>query len=149
MSSQLPPSARPSTLPLGFALAALSILLVAGGLIVWAHQDPSPALTAGPGQVPPMPPVSETVEVSVEGPVLPSRLRVPDGVGPNGAQPVVGFHSITLTKENGIRVVKIQVVAGGDEIVVDAASGRVLETRPTRSAATPVGKVMAPAPTVL
>lgn len=127
------PSARPSHIPFGFALAALSVVVLVGGLIIWAHQDPAgPPPAAGPGT--PLDPASEVV--SLTRPVLPSRLPIPDGP--------LGVHSITLTQENGTRVVKIQVVPGGDEIVVDAVSGRVMETRPGRSGPGPTGKVAAP-----
>jgi len=41
--------------------------------------------------------------------------------------------------------VKIKVVETGDELIVDAATGRLLEARPSRSTAPPpVGKFAAP-----
>jgi len=47
--------------------------------------------------------------------------------------------------ENGTRVVKIRVVPNGDELIVDAATGRLLETRPSRpTAPPPMGKFIAP-----
>ena len=125
-------SPRPSSVPWGVALAALSVLIVGGGLIIWAHQDPSPPqsfFVADPSRGP----MSISAETApVEAPGFAARIHGPDGVLPN--PPAVGVHSITLTQENGTKVVKIQVVAGGDEIVVDAVTGRVIETRPGRSA---------------
>jgi hypothetical protein len=39
--------------------------------------------------------------------------------------------------ENGVRVWKIRVTPGGDELIVDAATGRLLETRPGKPAPAP------------
>jgi hypothetical protein len=128
MPSHLSPSARPSSMPWGFALAALSVLLVGGGLIVWAHQDPAVSQYAvlARTDLSPAPPYAPLATTDVPS-VLPGRPPLPpDAVAP----PALNFYSITLTHEHGTRVVKIQVVAGGDEIIVDAASGKVLETRP-------------------
>jgi len=56
-----------------------------------------------------------------------------------------GLHTVAYTVENGTRVVKIKVVESGDELVVDAATGRLLETRPGRpTAPPPMGKFAAP-----
>jgi hypothetical protein len=127
-SSQAP---QPSSLPWGVALAALSVLLVGGGLIIWAHQDPTPPpyFVAEPGRKP----MSLSTETApLESPGFAPRVHGPDSVTAN--PPAMGVHSITLTQENGTKVVKIQVTPGGDEIIVDAATGRVIETRPGSSA---------------
>jgi hypothetical protein len=116
-SSQAP---QPSSLPWGVALAALSVLLVGGGLIIWAHQDPTPPMSLS------------TETAPLESPGFAPRVHGPDSVTAN--PPAMGVHSITLTQENGTKVVKIQVTPGGDEIIVDAATGRVIETRPGSSA---------------
>ena len=130
-SSQAP---QPSSLPWGVALAALSVLVVGGGLIVWAHQDPTPSpqtfFVAEPGRGPMS--FAAVDAAPLEPPSFPARVHGPDGVAAN--PPCVGVHSITLTQENGTKVIKIQVTAGGDEIVVDAGTGRVIETRPNPSA---------------
>jgi hypothetical protein len=126
-SSQAP---RPSSLPWGVTLAALSVLLVGGGLIVWAHRDPAPPAPAFVAD-PALGPMALALDGVPPPPPGLTRLHGPDVAPP---LPAVGVHSITLTQENGTKVVKIQVIAGGDEIVVDAATGRVLETRPNRSA---------------
>jgi hypothetical protein len=127
-SSQSP---QPSSLPWGVALAALSVLLVGGGLIIWAHQDPTPSQDFFVGEPGRKPMSLATDTAPVESPGQVARFHGPDSLM---APPAVGVHSITLTQENGTKVVKIQVTAGGDEIVVDAATGRVIETRPNPSA---------------
>jgi len=39
---------------------------------------------------------------------------------------------VTTDVEHGVRVIKIRVSAGGDELVVDAKTGRLIEARPRR-----------------
>jgi hypothetical protein len=51
---------------------------------------------------------------------------------------------VSYTIENGTRVVKIKVVESGDELIVDASTGRLLEARPGRPTAPPMGKFAAP-----
>jgi hypothetical protein len=53
------------------------------------------------------------------------------------------FHSVTTTEENGRSVVKLRVAPEGDEIIVDAATGRLLETRPYQPMQ-PIGKMPVP-----
>jgi hypothetical protein len=81
-----------------------------------------------------------------EGVQIPSKrtraidlpLPPPDGIIP-------AFHTVNFTTENGVRVVKIRVVPEGDELIVDAATGRLLESRPSRpTAPPPMGKFAAP-----
>jgi hypothetical protein len=56
-----------------------------------------------------------------------------------------GLHTVSYTIENGTRVVKIKVVETGDELVIDAATGRFIEARPGRpTAPPPMGKFAAP-----
>jgi len=112
------------------------MLLIGGGAIVWSSRDQDPALVQ-----PPLAPTFGPERVAlaaVESDLVHHRqLPVP--------QPGLTFHSVAYTVENGTRVVKIKVVENGDELVVDAATGRLLEARPTRSTAPPpVGKFAAP-----
>ena len=55
------------------------------------------------------------------------------------------LHTVAYGVENGTPVVKIRVKADGDELIVDANTGRLLETRPSRpTAPPPMGKFAAP-----
>ncbi|MEZ6139891.1 MAG: hypothetical protein R3B84_04890 [Zavarzinella sp.] len=45
--------------------------------------------------------------------------------------PLGSLHSLVMTHENGRKVVKIVVVENGDEFIVDAHTGKLIETRPT------------------
>ena len=55
---------------------------------------------------------------------------------------------MTTGVENGVRVIRNQVVAGGDELVIDAATGRLLEARPAprAPAAQPKPMLITPVP---
>jgi len=115
--------------PWGVALAAGALLLIGGGAIVWANHEPAQ-------QDPPAPPFGAAA-VTDEVMVLQRDIPVPPGQ--------LGFHSVNYTVENGTRVVKIKVTDSGDELVVDAATGRLLEARPSRpTAPPPAGRFAAP-----
>lgn len=104
------PSDRPreSALPAWLLVPAAIGLLVGGGLAVtWSYRDgPDPEAAATP-HVPRMVP-----------------------------RPVddVGVYSVTSAVEHGARVVKVRVTASGDELVVDAETGRLIEARPVKPA---------------
>jgi hypothetical protein len=132
MSSSSPSPAPSSPLSWGLALAATSLLLIGGGAIIWTHQGPNAAPVA-PTDSDPGGPLS--VQMKLPPRVVP--LPPPDAG--------TGLHTVTYAMENGARVVKIRVVPDGDELIVDAATGRLLETRPSRpTAPPPMGKFIAP-----
>jgi hypothetical protein len=136
------PEPSQSSLPWGVALAATSVLLIGGGAIVWAHRESPPDLAAGPG-TPPM--VRQIpLPIAVDGPLAesaPYPLVAPGAI----SRVSPGPFSVEYALEHGRRVVKIRVVPDGDELVVDAATGRLIETRPSRpTAPPPVGKFAAP-----
>jgi hypothetical protein len=134
------PSPRPAPSPLvswGIALAAGAMLLMGGGAIVWSSRDQDPSLVHPPSDQPV--PAATVVDETVAEADLVHRRQLPI------PGPGLTLHSIAFTTENGTRVVKIKVVETGDELVVDAATGRLLEARPSRSTAPPpVGKFAAP-----
>lgn len=120
----------------GIALAAGSLLLIGGGTLIWSNTDPAstlqPAGPAGDGVA--IERLGPDGEVGVARRVLP----IPPSAGMN-------FHSVAYAVENGTRVVKIKVAADGDELVVDAATGRLIEARPSRpTAPPPMGRFAAP-----
>jgi hypothetical protein len=131
MSSSSPGPTHASPFPWGLALAASSLLLIGGGAIIWSSQPtngPSPANPFDGGEV-----------ASLEKPV---RLQMALPPAQDGSP---GLHTIAFTVENGTRIVKIRVVPDGDELIVDAVTGRLLETRPSRpTAPPPMGKLAAP-----
>jgi hypothetical protein len=51
-----------------------------------------------------------------------------------------GLYAVSTGEEAGVRVVRIQAVPGGDELIVDAATGRLLEARPALRSPVPAGK---------
>ena len=107
MPSSANPSRRESAQFPGLLLLAAISLLASGGLTVWWIQRES----AHP----------EVPADSVRSPrVIP---RPPDDGG---------LHSVTTAVEHGVQVIKIRVSAGGDELVVDAKTGRLIEARPRR-----------------
>jgi hypothetical protein len=108
----------------GIALAAVSLLLIAVGTVVWyARDDASFADDKSPGE-----------------PLMMSQ-RTPPPMPPGGEN----IYSMVNATENGTRVVKIKVTPAGDELVVDAQTGRLLETRPSPpTPAPPVAKFAAP-----
>ncbi|HKA06788.1 MAG TPA: hypothetical protein VKD71_05985 [Gemmataceae bacterium] len=115
----------------GLALAASSLLLIGGGAIIWSSQP-----TDGPRPATP----SDGGEVASLEKKFPARFAL-DSV-PEGAH---ALHTVAYSVENGTRVVKIRVVPDGDELIVDAVTGRLLETRPSRpTAPPPMGKFAAP-----
>lgn len=127
MPSQNP--APSSHVPWGVALAAGTLLLIGGGALVWSSHGPRPQDASAPEFV--------ATPVSDELMVMTRTLPVPP--------PTVALHPVAYTVENGTRVVKIKVIDSGDELVVDAATGRLLEARPSRpTAPPPAGRFAAP-----
>jgi hypothetical protein len=130
------PEPSQSSLPWGVALAVTSTLLIGGGAIVWSHRDPPEADLAGdPGRPPAMTrelpfPIAHELASEESGPVPVAASRVQLRMSP-------GPYSVEFGVEHGTRVVKIRVTPEGDELVVDAATGRLLETRPSRTSAPP------------
>lgn len=125
------PTARPappSPVSWGVALAAGSLLLIGGGAIVWTSRDTK-------------------LETEQSGPVVAAAGSDVHAIRRELPAPptAVPLHSVAFTMENGTRVVKIKVLETGDELVVDAATGRLLEARPSRpTAPPPAGKFAAP-----
>jgi hypothetical protein len=112
---------RPSWLPWWPVPAAAAFLAVVGAGVYLAQPDAPPA----------GPPAGE------------AGRTVPPPVPDQAAR----FHSLTTGVEHGIRVIRIQVVAGGDELVIDAATGRLLEARPApRPPNTPAKPMVLPIP---
>jgi hypothetical protein len=118
----------------GIALAAGSLLLIGGGTLVWSVHDAEPAALASDA----VSVQAMTAPPSLDPPAV-SRRPLPR------LTPENTLHSVAYAIENGTPVVKIKVVETGDELVVDAATGRLLEARPSRpTAPPPVGKFAAP-----
>jgi hypothetical protein len=135
MSTLSPHPAPTSHTSWGIALAAGSLLLIGGGTLVWSVRD-----TGGSAR-PPVQPDGPALALA-EAPGLPEPTMSRRPLPP---RPEFTLNSVAYTTENGVRVVKIKVVESGDELVVDAATGRLLEARPSRpTAPPPVGKFAAP-----
>jgi hypothetical protein len=136
--SMLSPRQAPSTsLSWGIALAAGSLLLIGGGTLVWTSRD------SGPKAARSAPETSDGVALNLSsetGDIGAVRRSLP-----MPSVPGVQLHSVEYAIEHGTRVVKIKVSQNGDELIVDATTGRFLEARPSRSPAVPpIGKFAAP-----
>jgi hypothetical protein len=94
------------------AAAIVVVPVVAGGAIIWSHRTPSKIEITTPPDQPTRRP--------------PRVLPLPDGADPAGAN----LHSVEYGVENGVPVIKIVVLPNGDELIVDAKTGRLLESRP-------------------
>ena len=101
-----------SVLQVGVTIAAAAVFAIGIGAIVWGLRDPNPPATPGG-----FPPPSAGAGRQLPTPVDPSQLP---------------FHTVTFTEEKGRRVVIVRVVAQGDDLVIDAATGRLIETRANR-----------------
>ena len=109
-SSSLNPG-HASPVSWGVALAATSLLLIGGGAIIWTHPGQS---ASGPT----VPPAGDGPEFRAVG------LKLPPRAVPTPQESPFALHTVSFSMENGTRVVKIRVVPDGDELIVDAATGR-------------------------
>lgn len=118
------PPPRRTSLPWTYSLAVLLGLLGLGGAFWWITRDP---------------PEQPLVYTPVD-PNQPPALKRDPGLAKDAR-----FHSIAFGEENGVRVVKFRLAENGDEIVVDAATGRFIESRAVPPMMVPpMGKLAAP-----
>jgi len=108
----------------GIAVAAASLVAIGGGTIIWSQIGDDNAIADG------------TEKVRIQDVSGPRRLlpQPPEGARGTGKDNV---YSVAYAVENGTPIVKVRVTQSGDEMIVDAATGRLLETRPNR----PIGGV--------
>jgi hypothetical protein len=117
----------------GIALATVSLVALGIGTIVWSQHGDDNGQASG-----------RYSDVRVPESSLNRRLLPEPPPGTVGAQ-TPNVYSVANAVENGTQVIKIKVTPSGDEIIVDAASGRLLETRPDRpTAPAPMGRIMGP-----
>lgn len=132
MSNAANHSIRSPYVSSGVVLAAMSLIVVGGGVLIWNNRQP-----VGDS------PVAEIRTSDASAPVSQPRF-LPKPVVDEGANKP-NLHGITYAVENGTAIVKIKVVADGDELIVDASTGRLIESRPSRpTAPPPLGKFAAP-----
>lgn len=124
---------RTSYLSSGVVLASISLVLIGGGVLIWSNQHATNPSSAEFAQLPDGGPLASTPRV------LP--VPIDEFAKPRTSQ----LHGVTYAVENGTAIVKIKVVADGDELIVDASTGRLIESRPSRPSAPPaMGKFAAP-----
>ena len=129
MLTPSPTPPRASTVSRGITVAAGAFLLMAAGVIVWSNREPP--------ETPGTPESPDEIVAIIRNAGQRDLPRPTEG-------PAFAFHSVSVTEENGARVVKIRVRADGDELVVDMSTGRLIATRPNRPSAAPPGKFAAP-----
>jgi hypothetical protein len=111
-----PPSSSSGASGLLWWFTPVAVGLLAGsGALVWVALDRDPAVLP-PSPAPPGGPQHAVVR---------RPLPMPPAVAEPGRVHWVG-HGV----ENGVKVVYVQAVPGGDILVVDAATGRLIESRP-------------------
>ena len=98
-----------SGIPWWLAPAIIGVLTI-GGFLSWNYLE---APADRPATTPP-----------AAGPIRPLPPQPPDAVQPGRV------HWIGHGVESGVKVVYVQAVPGGDILVVNAATGRLIETRP-------------------
>lgn len=121
-----PDQNRQTSIPLWVSLTALTLLVAVGGAMIWANKADTPADDAGGDQkfdprIARLPVNSDLKSFAVD-----IVKPLPPVVLPGN------LHSFCFTEENGTKVVKIRVVPDGDEVVIDAKTGRLIETRVTK-----------------
>ena len=99
--------ARPAFRPWWPVPAVAALVVATGAAVYWSQ-------TGGPGDA-----ASDRSHPA-------STRTVPPPVTDGPA----GVHSVKTDQEHGIKVIRIQVVPNGDELIVDAATGRLIEARP-------------------
>jgi hypothetical protein len=129
--STIPTKPRSTPLHWGYPLAVLTAVLTLGGAYVWLTDGPTP---------------EQHTADSLRTTAAPTPIRhLPTPPVPE-AFANYKFHSVIVAEENGTQIVKLRLAEEGDEIIVDAASGKFIEMRPYRpmTVAPPMGKLAAP-----
>ena len=122
MSPRTPSCPSASGLPWWLAPSAIG-LLAACGALVWDATRPE-------AEPPPIvPPVADSMpDVAGPGPPATRRFLPPPGT-PVGGQGTA-LHWVGYGVESGVKVLYVQVTPSGDVLVLDPATGRLIETRP-------------------
>lgn len=122
-----PGSSGSSLLFWGSVLTITSVLTIVGGFVVWSNND-------------------DTREVAgIAGDEVRPMIRAMPLPPPDQDVKSPALHGLKYDVEKGLMVVKIQVVPDGDELIIDANTGRLLEARPGRAVTPgPMGKFAAP-----
>lgn len=127
------PTAKSSSIPVGISISCIATLLLAGGVFLWVQKTNEEIAAPFPEQPQPRP-MNPTDPVTG----LPTRMMITRDVAsvkeltPNIPVNLSALHSFSYGEENGVKVIRLQVVADGDIMVIDANSGRLIETRPNR-----------------
>lgn len=118
-------SDTPSIIPMSIAIPALLTMIIGGGAIFWKMRSNSDQSQASADKRPTR--VSRAEEdFRVSEPITgPAKKFLPKSGQTNNV------HSIYHVVENGRKVVLIRLVPGGDELVIDEDTGKLLETRPS------------------
>ncbi|WP_020469885.1 hypothetical protein [Zavarzinella formosa] len=116
---------QPPAIPLKLTVVAFTFLLLSGGLIIWGN---IPESAETPKLLEPHL-VTKSHEVLVP---QPDSNSIGTSHSRFGGHPITALHSFSYGEENGLKIVRIRLVADGDELVLDAVTGRLLESRPAR-----------------
>ncbi|HEX3150831.1 MAG TPA: hypothetical protein VHR66_22325 [Gemmataceae bacterium] len=130
MSASLSNSGGTFPLSWGIALVTVSLIAIGGGAVVWSQHGDDNGLVIREHEV-------HGSDSSA------SRRPLPEPPPGTVGATKKNVYSVAHAVENGTQVVKIKVTPAGDELIIDANTGRLLETRPNRPPA-PIGRFMAP-----
>ena len=94
-------------------IALVAVPLVVGGTFIWSHRMQAKSELEAPAE-------NHPTDRHVRPP------PPPQFVDPNGNK----LHAVEYAVENDVPVIRITAVPNGDVVVIDAQTGRLIETRP-------------------
>lgn len=132
----------PSSIPLSISVGGLALLFVIGGLIVWGSIGDTPRYSPAtqPSEYP------QTIySDELEPLVVRATVRSRSDVQKNHEESfslVSAIHSYSLHHENGKKIIRLKVLAEGDELVIDATTGKLIEHHQPKPILTEASKII-------
>ena len=124
--SDSPTLTAQSSIPLTVAIPALAALFIGGGATIWSLRS-DPTASANLDDKRPSRVSRDEEDFRITEPVPLRRKFLPPRPE---LLPSNDVHSLRRVEENGTKLILIRLVPGGDELVLEAATGKLIETRP-------------------